>query len=253
MYNKLFIELLKKISIPQRKCFVFNKLDNIKIKNVINTLSNYSKKYNQNILFLIYTYAYFYVTVFNNYNLSHIQLLVFRFLEHIKTLNLPNYNSDDCERAFDLFECWNNMHKLTSSDVPFTLRKMLSEAKIKIFVNTYFQHNANYLHFFQMAYNINTNVKYFPKIHSYQEFFLHLPILTKWAKTYYTTSYLKLDTLDKYYRKTYDDVEWSKRLRLFLRNIQATEENLEIYKKSKIFGAQYAIIYVGEKLKERNC
>jgi len=253
MYNTLFIELIKKITIPQKKNFVFNKLDNIKIKKAINILSKFSKDTNQHMLFLIYAYTYFYINVFSNYNLSQVHLQVFKFLEHIKASNLPVYTNDDCERAFNLFECWNSLHNLKSSDIPFTLRKVLSEAKIKVMQNTYFQHTANYMHFFQMAYNINTNIKYFPKIHNHQEFFLHLPILTKWAKTYFTTSYLKMDTLDKYYRQAYDDVDKYKRLRLFLKDIRISEESLELYKKSKIFGAQYAIIYVEEKLKDRSC
>lgn len=246
----LFLYLSKKITVPQKKRFDFQKSDLNRIAKAINILKRFSQESHQPLIFLIYAYVYFYINVFNNSNFNQIHLQIPRFLENLKNSDIPLYNDDECEMALDIMDCWNNLHKLASSDIPFTLRKKMAESGIKIYDNTYFKHTVNFLQFFQIAYNINNNKRYYPKIHGYIEFFLHKPIIRKWARNYIVSEYLNMKTLDEYYRKTYDDVDKGvQRLRLFLRDVQVNEETLRIYKKSKIFGAQYAIIYIEEKMK----
>ena len=249
MYKVLFRHLISKTIEFKNKQFFLNKLDSKKLSKAIFLLEKYSMESSQPIIFLIYAYIYYYVVVFNNSNYNQIYLQVPKFIDLFRQSNLPIFTIEDSKEVLELCNIWNEMHFLNSLDFPFHLRKVISDSKIKIRKNTYFQHTFNYITFFRIIHNINKERKYYPKIHGFIEFFLHLPVITGWARNYTLYEYINLGKLDKYYRKVYDNIDKEKRLAKFLKEIQITKENLEIYKKSKIFGAQDAIIYIEDRLK----
>jgi hypothetical protein len=251
MYHLLIRSLISQISIVEKIDFQQNR-GSKKIPLAIVELEKYAKKTHQPMLFLVPSYIYYFLIVFRNKNFNHFYLQLKSFFEQIESLKLPKFTNEDCYILQEVHESWNNMNKLKPSTLPFRFRKLLGESKIDIGKNTFFKHSSNYVHFIQIAHYINNNRKYFPKIHSYEEFFIHLPIILKKTGEFQTYSYLNPMYLDKFYFKVYDDVSRPMRLKTFLQGIVPSEELLEEYQKSKIFGAVYAEEYIKEKILNGN-
>jgi len=242
-----FNELRRLLSFTYKKLTVSRK-DYRKIDKVIYKLDKFSEKNNIDIQILISLFVFTYIDIWKEINLNNIYLKIDTFLKSENILQLSKLTIDS-QDVFNLREDWNNMNELTSNDLPFTIRKILLSTKIRVYRNTYFKHSNNILYFVFVQKFIDEHKKEFPQIHNNIEFFLHLPIIKNFAREYMVFEYVDCyGSLSSYYKKAYGETD--NRLLCFLKKLQWSRDVFDSYKKSKVWGAKYALQYLKDNVEE---
>lgn len=245
---RLFLSY-KNIQVPTK----LNKMQLVKCKEVCNILEQSSTQFNQNQVFLINAYAYYYVDIFNEKNLNGIRLRVSEFLDKFNYQHLPRYSNDVLEYVYIVEEVWNKLHRYSSKDYTFSTRKLLSSFQIRILSNTFFKHTNNYPEFCKIAKFVLENRMNYPQIHGMNEFFIHLPIVKEKSGEYCIFQYTDIsNSLDKYYNIVYGRIEREKRFDRFKDSIPHTKESFREVYKSELWAKDELLKYLEEKVGKRN-
>ncbi len=249
MFTKLLAQSINKNLMLQSKNLCdFNSVTNRnKLKSVVDKLVIKATEINQPISLLIHMYAYFYTNVFKINRANMIVLKLEDFLQKAKFDDIPKLSNNDIETAYELENAWNSMHKLSFDEMPFQVRKFMGKSKISILNNTFFKHSREFHYFCIVAKFVNAHKSIFPQIHSYKEFFLHLPIVKKWPREYYIYQFTNCNnSLEKYYNMVYGNIAVNDRLVYFLSTL--TADSLTEIQQSKIWCKQEAMEYIGNSI-----
>lgn len=212
----------------------------IKIQNAVSKLEEFSKKSSQPLSFFINSFADFYVNYLGEKSFCSIYSRIGEFSVWLNVLSLPKFSNDDVEFASFVDKEWNEMHRTVSNDFPFRIHTYLNQSKIKIKENTYFRHSKSFVSFCLISKFVNAHRLNFPQIHSLKEFFLHLPIVTKFGREYFISEYLNPESsLEKYYKMVYGNCLKKERLMNYLKTLSV--DSVEEFKTSKMWCAKEAL------------
>jgi len=243
MYSTLLYQKISNLA-RFRKVIIENQPKHKKkLDCATNKLKKLSVELSQPLLLLINAYADYYVGLFKQNTLHSVYAKIDEFILLSNFETLVKFTNQDVELAEEVDKCWNTMNGVLSKDLPFTLHNQITASGIQLMKNTFFRHTTNFIHFCFVAKFVEANRLSYPRISGLQEFFIHLPIVTKFSRDYSITEYIAPDaSLDKYYRAIYDDINKEARLPKFLSLMHPGM--LNVVQKSTMWGAQAAVEYL---------